>query len=263
MYESKMKNFGTELQLPRVNIANYRLIAKPFECWGPRTIPDTELIFIHSGSFALELARQTVRAEAGHLLTIFPGERHCFRNLKESGLISCIHCDVPAGKNPLRLNPVADPEIAEAFRRCGDVFMHPAPHRDELTGTILNELLLRLSGTASPSDGQHPSARVAEMVSYIREHCAEPVTRSVLAKQFHISPQHINHLFKTELGTSPTTLLHLERAKRAFLLIQNDRQSVKEAAEKTGFCDAYHLSKVFKKVYGFPPGRITRFFKPQ
>ncbi|WP_408647958.1 helix-turn-helix domain-containing protein [Tichowtungia aerotolerans] len=57
--------------------------------------------------------------------------------------------------------------------------------------------------------------------------------------------------------------MHLEHCKRAFLLIRNDRLSVKEAAERTGFCDAYHFSKVFKKTYGFPPGLITRFFKPQ
>ncbi len=51
--------------------------------------------------------------------------------------------------------------------------------------------------------------------------------------------------------------------QKAFLLIQNERLSVKEAAERTGFYDTYYFSKIFKKVYGFPPGRIVRFFKPQ
>ena len=263
MYDRKMKNSETNSQISCVNIANYKLVAKPFEVWGPRTLPDYELIFIHSGSFDLELASQTVRIEEDNLLIILPGERHCFRNLHESGVISCIHCDLPNEETPPRMYPVSDPEVKEAFRRCAEVFLHPSPRRNELLHIILKELLIRLHPDGPAALSPSISERVAEMVSYIREHVDEPVTRSVLAKQFHISPQHINHLFKTELGTSPTALLHLERAKQAFLLIQNERRSVKEAAERTGFCDAYHLSKVFKKVYGFPPGRITRFFRPQ
>ncbi len=263
MYERIMENDKTDSIIPRANIANYRLIAKPFEFWGPRTIPDTELILVHTGIFALELIGQTIQVEEGHLLVILPGERHCFRNLKESGIISCIHCDLPPKETLPRVHPVSDPEIAETFRRCAEAFLHPSPSRNELLHVILRELLIRLHPDGLAAFSPSVSERVAEMVCYIREHVNEPVTRSVLAKRFHISPQHINHLFKMELGTSPTALLHLERAKRAFLLIQNERRSVKEAAERTGFCDAYHLSKVFKKVYGFPPGRITRFFKPQ
>ena len=258
-----MKKSATAALIPGVNIANYRLTAKPFECWGPRTIPDTELILIHSGTFTLELTSQTIQAEERQLLVILPGERHCFRNLQKSGVISCIHCDLPAKEALPRIHLVSDPEVKETFRRCAEVFLHPSPRRIELLHIILKELLIRLYPDGPEAFPPPVSERVAEMVSYIRGHIDEPVTRSVLAKQFHISPQHINHLFKTELGTSPTALLHFERAKRAFLLIQNERLSVKETAEKTGFCDAYHLSKVFKKVYGFPPGRITRFFKPQ
>lgn len=258
-----MKKSEMNSEITRVNIANYQLVAKPFEFWGPRTIPDTELIFVHSGTFALELANQTIRAEENTLLVILPGERHCFRSLLKSGIISCIHCDLLAEETPMRRQLVSDPEVKETFRRCAEVFLHPSPRRNELLHIVLKELLIRLHPDGPASFAPSVSERVAGMVSYIREHSDEPVTRNVLAKHFHISPQHINHLFKTELGTSPTALLHLERSKQAFLLIQNERRSVKEAAERTGFCDAYHLSKVFKKVYGFPPGRITRFFKPQ
>lgn len=247
---------------PQVNIANWNLAVKPYEAWGPRTIPDTELVFIHAGRFELELDGGSVPTGKGELLCIRPGERHVFRSLEPRGTISCIHCDPPETDRPPRVQSAPDPEIADAFRRCAAAFLHPAPHRGELMGAILAELLIRLR-TAGPSAESGVSERVAEMTRYLREHFDEPVTRNTLAQRFHISPQHINHLFKTELGTSPTALLHLERVKQAFLLIQNERLSVKEAAERTGFCDAYHLSKVFKKMYGFPPGRIARFFTPQ
>jgi AraC-like DNA-binding protein/quercetin dioxygenase-like cupin family protein len=265
MYERRMKNSPSDSEIPRVNIANYQLAAKPFEVWGPRTIPDTELIFIHSGTFALTLNRQTVRAEKNDLLVIFPGERHSFQCLEKSGIISCIHCDLPKpdGLTLPRIRKIHDHDLPDGFRRCADVFIHPAPWREELLTAILTEIWLRLRSYGSPTESVRPSERVEKMAAYIREHLDESVTRSTLAKRFHLSAQHVNYLFKNELSTTPTELLHRERVKMAFLLIQNERVSVKEAAYRTGFCDAYHFSKVFKKTYGFPPGRISRFFKPQ
>ena len=265
MYERKMKKLDPETRLPRVNISNYRQESEPFAVWGPRAIPDTELVLVHSGVFALELEKETIQASGNELLVIFPGERHTLQSLEESGCISCIHCDLPEpeGRALARIRKIADPELPEGFRRCADAFLHPAPLRDELLHAILSEIWIRIRSLGTLAESNPPSARVQEMVRYIREHLDEPVTRSTLARRFHTSPQHINHLFKTELGTSPTRLLHSERAKKAFLLIQNERISVKEAAYLTGFCDPYHFSKVFKKVYGFPPGRIVRFFTPQ
>ncbi len=35
-------------------------------------------------------------------------------------------------------------------------------------------------------------------------------------------------------------------------MIQNEHVSIKEAAERTGFYDSYHFSRVFKKAYSFP-----------
>lgn len=249
--------------IPLVNFSNWKLTSSPFCSWGPRTIPDTELIYIHDGHFELALAPLTLRAGTGSLLAIFPGEHHRFQCLEKTGTISCIHCDLPKEISLPQSQPVSDPDIPDAFRRCAEVFLHPSPQREKLLRTILTELILRLQPAGPLVNSPIVSDRVAEMARYIREHIEEPITRSVLAKKFNLSPQHINHLFKTELGTSPTALLHRERAKQAFLLIQNEQLSVKEAAERTGFCDAYHLSKVFKKAYGFPPSRVNRFFKPQ
>lgn len=265
MYDRKMKNNQSGSTLPRVNIANYQLAAKPFEIWGPRLIPDTELIFIHAGTFSLTLNRQIVRVEKNDLLVIFPGEKHSFQCLEKAGIISCIHCDLPApdGLKLPRIIKINDPDLPDGFRRCADVFIHPATWREQMLTAILTEIWLRLRSYGSLTRSVRPSERVEEMARYIVDHLDEPVTRSTLAKRFHLSSQHVNYLFKNELSTTPTDLLHRERAKKAFLLIQNDRISVKEAAHRTGFCDAYHFSKVFKKIYGFPPGRIFRFFQPQ
>lgn len=259
MYVRKMKNDP----LPRVNISNHHLKIDPYTIWGPRAIPDTELIFIHSGTFLLKLGNKTFKALENEILVIFPGEHHTLQCLEKTGSISCIHCDLPDNQSLARIIRTGGPEVSDSFRRCADAFLNPTPWRDELLHAILLELWIRIRASGTLTEIAAPTERVQKMVDYIREHLAEPVTRSTLAKRFHASPQHINHLFKTELGTTPTELLHRERAKKAFLLIQNENTSIKEAADRTGFCDPYHFSKVFKKVYGITPGTINRFFKPQ
>jgi AraC-like DNA-binding protein len=249
--------------LPRVHFSNWKLEPPAYASWGPRSIPDIELIYIHKGRFELQLKTQTIPAEANDLLIILPDERHTLHSIGKEACISCIHCDLPAVRSLVQVQPVKDPEIPEGFRRCADIFLHPAPLRDELLSAILSELWIRIRSAALPADAPRTSRLVEQIAEHIREHCCEPFDRTELAKRFHISPQHLNYLFRTEFHTTPTEVLHHERVKRAFLLMQDKRISVKEAAYRTGFYDTYHFSKVFKKAYGFPPSRVGALFKPQ
>lgn len=249
-----------------VNFSNWKQTPPPEAVWGPRSLPDAELICIHAGTLELEIPNQTICAEENSLLIIFPGENHILRSNKSGCTISCIHCDLPEEKlrSQLRVRPLNDEEIIGGFRRCADAFLRPAPWRDELLQAIFFELWIRIQATASATtEAPLHDARITQIMQHIKEHCCEPFDRNELAKRFHISPQHLNYLFRTTLRTTPTEVIHRERVKRAFLLMQNEHLSVKEAAEQTGFYDTYHFSKVFKKAYGFPPSRVDAFFKPQ
>ena len=263
MYKRKMSASEKTTDPPRVNFSNWKIGPPAGVSWGPRSIPDIELIFIHAGRFELQLKTQTIPAETNDLLIIFPDERHTLQGMGEETCISCIHCDLPEARSLAQVQPIKDPEIPAGFRRCAEIFLHPAPLRDELLSAILSELWIRIRSAALPADTPRTSRLVEQIAESIREHCCEPFDRTELAKRFHISPQHLNYLFRTELHTTPTEVLHHERIKRAFLLMQDKRTSVKEAAHRTGFYDTYHFSKVFKKAYGFPPSRVGAFFKPQ
>src|SRR5690625_4785673 len=56
---------------PTVNFANH-LIAQPKQKWGPRIIPDSQLLYIISGKASLQLGNQSFQAKAGDCL--FYGE---------------------------------------------------------------------------------------------------------------------------------------------------------------------------------------------
>jgi transcriptional regulator GlxA family with amidase domain len=94
-----------------------------------------------------------------------------------------------------------------------------------------------------------------EMVGWLRQHLTEPVSRRDLAARLYVTPEHINAMFKKELGISPTQFVHRERVLLANRLMLTEGLSVKEAAARTGFCDQFYFSKVFKKVMGVPPSR--------
>lgn len=247
----------------QINTSNWQLQPPAHATWGPRSLPDTELIYVHAGSLKLKIEDTTQHAHAKQLLLIPAGVSHHLRIASTASMISCIHCDLPdaAVHAQATLRTIHDPEIPNAFQRCADAFLQPTPWRMQLMQSIVAELWIRIQAEGSPQGTPlHVDSRITEIVQYIQAHYSEPLNREQLAAHFHMTPQHLNHLFRKELQTTPTEVLHRERLKRAFLMIQNEHISIKEAAERTGFYDSYHFSKVFKKAYSFPPSHINRFF---
>jgi AraC-like DNA-binding protein len=73
-----------------------------------------------------------------------------------------------------------------------------------------------------------------------------------------LSPSRVAHLFRAELGKSPKEYLarlRVEVAKRALL---ESNEKLDSLAERLGFCDAPHFSRVFYKYVGLWPGDFRR-----
>jgi hypothetical protein len=79
---------------PIVRICNYFSPEKG-QIWGPRIIPDYELIFISKGTFAFE-TNEAIEIPAKSVLCIRTLLRHVFSHVPTSsrGVISCIHFDI-------------------------------------------------------------------------------------------------------------------------------------------------------------------------
>jgi AraC-like DNA-binding protein len=81
-------------------------------------------------------------------------------------------------------------------------------------------------------------------------------TRHDLAKKFSISPEHVNALFKKELGLSPAKFLKRIKIYKACRLLREDGLSIKETADRMGFYDEFHFSKAFKQIIGASPSKF-------
>ena len=272
--EKQVKVLAPDAVRPVIKHSNYRSVERG-QSWGPRAIPDLELVLIVAGRFVYEVRDEPVPVllHAGDVLLIRPGEWHTLRREDEPAhaAFSCIHLELlPEGRwaagdyrcdpSPQRVTPVSSWAIHDLFMRCSEVFAGYDRYRDALMETLAKELWIRLSESWSGggSGGVIPE-RVRPMVSYLREHLAEPtIGRCELAREFGITPEHVNALFRRTLGITPTQFLHRERVLRAYRHIRDENLSVKEAAARVGFEDPFYFSRIFKRILNLSPSALLR-----
>jgi len=262
---------------PVVHIANYRAV-DPGSSWGPRRIPDAELILIVRGAFLYRDAAGARALGAGDILCIPPGVEHVFSHVPgpavDEPFFSCIHFEMAPGSwrrgdyapdsPPPRVTSVGEAvtEWAALFRRCHEAFAGYSPHREALASAALWEILLRLDEHRLGVHPRQQTPRLRRMLAFLDEHAARGrVTRRELARAFRLTPEYVDALFRRELKTTPTDYVRRVQMLRGCAWLMDEGLSVKEAAARLGFCDAFYFSKVFKRVMGHAPGHIRRAFR--
>ena len=254
---------------PVVRVANYHEVL-PLQSWPQRIIPDLQLILIIRGAFEYSEGALVTPVQPGELLWIEPSVRHTFRHVAPGvpGLISGIHFELTTPgawaaddyrllQAPERVTLVNELSyLHDRFRRLAQVFSSYLPHRELLTSTIAREILLLLVGHWQQPATSQLSARMAEMLAFIRLNLQRPLSRQDLATTFGVSPEHINLLFRRELNMTPSAVINRERVMLAYRLIHQEGKSVKEAAYASGYQDPFYFSRVFKRTLGISPSQV-------
>jgi len=254
---------------PVVRIANYHDVLS-LQSWPQRTIPDLQLILIIKGDYEYQEGTSLIPVQPGQILWIEPGIRHTFRHVdaKTGGLISSIHLELSATgtwaagdyrllQMPERLTVVNDMAyFQERFWRMAQVFGSYLYQRELLTSAIAREIMILLLGHWQQPTTAKLSPRMEEMLAFIRLHLQQPLSRQELAAAFGVSPEHINLLFRRELGMTPSAVINRERVMLAYRLIHEQGKSVKEAAYAVGYQDPFYFSRVFKRTLGISPSQV-------
>ncbi len=267
-----MKLIKAEDDTPEVRHVNYiEVKAKENNTWGPRRINEYELILVLQGEFEFinHDTNERIIQKAGTILLIFPEELHTYRLRPEQhhdAFFSCIHLelkpDIDRTKevwdsipSPRRLTPVAgNAEIVSLFKQTDAENQRNSRYKDTILSLIAKQIWIHLSEKWLEPEGCKASSRIEEMLQYLREHRLKHPGRNELAAKFRLSPQHINLIFKKELGIPPIRFVHRELIRDAYRLLLENQLSVKETAEQLGFSNQFYFSRVFKKEMGFPPG---------
>ena len=257
-----------DMMRPTVRVAN---LIDPAQgtVWGPREIVDWELVLVISGSLGWWRRGERVAVNAGDVLLLKPAEAHTLAVAKspERTLISCIHflpienksisgVSLEFSPSPREITQTGgDYLIRDLFTKCAKTFEAHSRYRDDLLSCVFSELWICLCEMWEGGGDRQLSARMSAFLSYIRRHLSEEVSRNQLAREFGVTPQHVNAVFKKELGSTPSEVINRERVYRAGRLLATEGLSVKEAAARMGFRDQFYFSRVFKRIMGYPPSR--------
>src|SRR5260370_23814007 len=88
-----------------------------------------------------------------------------------------------------------------------------------------------------------------------------PVEIGPIASKLNLSDSRFRHLFKKELGMSPSHCIMLLRLRRAKELLESSFLRVKEVAALVGATDISHFVRSYKMLYGQTPSQ-TRNVSP-
>ena len=197
--------------------------------------------------------------------------------LKPDIVIMDINIPIMNGLKVIQLSRVKHPNIAfvivsgyDDFSYCRqalrlqitDYILKPVNYEE--FGSCIDILKIslferRVSETPEP---EAPEGRtITSITRFLQEHMGEDVSLGVLAEEFHLNPQYISQLFKSEIGVgflAYLTGIRMEQAKK--LLLTTDLP-VAEVAERCGYGDYRVFTKVFKKNEGTTPTQYRRDFR--
>ncbi|MGC4043908.1 MAG: AraC family transcriptional regulator [Armatimonas sp.] len=100
-----------------------------------------------------------------------------------------------------------------------------------------------------------PSGRFIELVSYMESHLSDELTMAELAERVGLHPHSFSQSFRRFYGRTPGQFLRDLRLRRAQALLLSTEAPLDSIAIDCGFADAVHLSHLFKKQFGFSPGK--------
>jgi AraC-like DNA-binding protein len=150
--------------------------------------------------------------------------------------------------------------IIEAVTRLLELMAQPEDA--ELIGPlVVDEILIRLLRTplgsrvaqiGQPTSGVH---RVADAVSWIRAHFAQPVTVHEMAASIHMSASAFHQRFKAVTSMSPLQyqkVLRLHEARRLMLFQGTDAS---DACRRVGYLSSSQFSREYGRFFGSAPTR--------
>lgn len=215
--------------------------------------------FVAGGSSTLLTRTAACELEPGSALVMNPGQLHrcAVRSVLD---YTSVHVPVPSmrslsraagygGQLPkfqsLLLTGDAADCIEAALRE---------PEDDQQRSKLLAGFL---SGffPAEAADGWTPGTAegAAGARAIIDSEYAEPLSLDSLAQRCGLSVSTLRRRFARDTGMSPYEYLLSTRLEHARELLRRGSTAA-DAAQRTGFCDQSHFTKVFRRYFGLTPG---------
>lgn len=168
---------------------------------------------------------------------------------------------LPDGGAPLVLagDPIRD-DLARGLLR--ELSQSPAPspsvcaRAQALLHLCLSAALDAAAAHAGSSRPGSDEAQLQPALRYIDAHLADLLPNSKLAELAHASESHFIRMFRRVVGCTPARHVQERRVSNAADLLLRSNLSIDEIAERCGFANRYHFSRVFAQRMSHPPARF-------
>ncbi len=236
------------------------------EC-GPRIQQDFQLVIVHLGEAEVMVERQRVVIPPGSVALMLPGKREHFRFSREHRThhtwcaVSVPFVPPELRRRLLKLPPVQvqSPTFDLLMRAAFNI---RAWRREEGRAMLLRlgltalEEYARLAKTgAEEISRESPCERARH---YLEERYAEEDCLHAAAQKAGVTPQHLIRLFRKQYQLTPGRYLWQTRVEQGAGLLTATGLTVSEIADRCGFKNPFHFSRLLKQMQGRSPRELRQ-----
>lgn len=138
--------------------------------------------------------------------------------------------------------------------------IYTADHRFARMETSAKMKLFLLQIALAVTATESMSETANEVIAYIREHYASPISNQSIGQALNFHPNYLNRVIRHATGYSMHEYLLHCRLTNAMRLLQTTSLSVAEIAARSGFGDAQQFCKVFHRAVGYTPSAYRGLF---
>lgn len=259
-------------ELPAISLARFASIKPPYIHF-KRKYHELILYYITSGTLYLTEGDREYTLEENDFLLLDPSREHFGRKTSTCRFLY-IHFSLPLQETDLekldyglipKYHSVDTTETILAFRTLSEKLITTYHNRNiyhkKQAACYLYELLLLIASEHSTrlhveKARINGAARkiIPDLITFLNQSYDMNISSELLEERYHYNFDYINRQFKKWTGQTIFKYLLSVRMECAKQLLSTDYYSLSDIARKTGFCDVYYFSKVFKTYTGVTPG---------
>ncbi|MEH7306780.1 response regulator transcription factor [Neobacillus drentensis] len=126
------------------------------------------------------------------------------------------------------------------------------------TVELMNRFIEEVKRCIFSVQDEPEDVNMKNLMEYIGERYAEPLTLTGVAKHFHFNPSYLSSYFSTHNKEGFIEYLNRVRIEEATKLLLQGTESISEISGMVGYSDHSYFCKVFKKIKGLSPSQYKR-----
>jgi AraC family transcriptional regulator of arabinose operon len=241
------------------------VVYEPGGICGPRTQQDFQLVVMYDGEAHIDIDDIEHHLPAQHVSLMKPDHLEHFR-FAQAQRTHHSWCAVHPTLVPTDLREVllAAPfclPLSGHMHRCIELGLTVPPSNLASATLLLEQLgLVALRQFVFEAESAANTSALPQAVllalQVMDAQLAEALSLSEVAKAANVTPQHLIKLFRKHLQTTPTKYLWQARVRRGVELLCATGLSMSEVAERSGFANPFHFSRLVKLHYRKTPKQL-------